>query len=183
MKILNKEDARVLLDGRSLDGFVTGLYELPILEGTYSTPVRSGMQIALARLLAYLFLRESAPCLYVRNWGIANEHMDLFRGYRSSLGERRSLIEAPVHVFDTVDDDAFISLMCMVLFFSWDASVFDLAGTSLAQTSHDGWLELRSVNRVFQEELGAQLATYRTPLLSPWLNADGRTASAASSDV
>jgi len=132
MRILSKEDARELLSGRSPDAFILQLSsQLQLVEGTYSAPLKSGVQIALSKLFAYLVLRDSPVCLYVTGWGVATEHLDLFDGYRRSLGEKRPLIEAPVHLFDRTDEDAFISILCMVFFFSWDASVFDLAGRLL----------------------------------------------------
>jgi hypothetical protein len=167
MKILTKENARELLNGKLPDEFVTQLAgRLELAQGTYSAPVNSGVQIALSKLFAYLLLKDSPVCIYVTGWGVANEHADLFNGYRRSLGESRPLIEAPVHVFERTDEDAFISLLCMVFFFSWDASVFDTTGRSLLQTSHDGWLEARGSVAEFRKEVAAELQAYRVPLLA-----------------
>jgi hypothetical protein len=141
MKTLTKEDARALLNGKLPDEFVAQLADsLEVAQGTYSAPANSGVQIALSKLFAYLLFEDSPVCLYVTGWGVANEQPDLFNRYRQSLGETRPLMEAAFHVFERTDEEAFISVLCMVLFFSWDASVFDLAGRSLLQTSHDGWL-------------------------------------------
>jgi hypothetical protein len=167
MRILSKEDARELLSGKSLDAFITQLSsQLPLVEDTYSAPVNSGVQIALSKLFAYLLLRDSPVCLYVTCWGVATEHLDLFDGYRRSLGEKRPLIDAPVHLFERTDEDAFISVLCMVFFFSWDASVFDLAGRSLLQTSHDSWLEVRTSDEVLAKDVAVELEKYRVPLLA-----------------
>lgn len=167
MKILTKEDAVELLSGKSPDAFIAQLSsQLELVEGTYSAPTASGVQIALAKLFAYLLLRNAPLCLYITGWGIATEHLDLFNGYRRSLGETRPLIEAPVHVFEQRDEDAFISLLCVVFFFSWDASAFDTTGRSLLQTSHDGWLEARGSNAECRGEVAAQLQAYRVPLLA-----------------
>lgn len=167
MKILSKEDARELLSGKSLDAFFAQLSsQLQLVEDTYSAPVNSGVQIALSKLFAYLLLRDSPVCLYVTCWGVATEHLDLFYGYRRSLGEKRPLIDAPVHLFDRTDEDAFISVLCMVFFFSWDASVFDLAGRSLLQTSHDGWLEVRTSDQALVKDVAVELEKYRVPLLA-----------------
>jgi len=167
MRILSKENACEVLSGKSLDAFITQLSsQLPLVEGTYSAPVKSGVQIALSKLFAYLVLRDSPVCLYVTGWGVATEHLDLFDGYRRSVGEKRPLIEAPVHLFERTDEDVFISVLCMVFFFSWDASVFDLAGRSLLQTSHDGWLEVRTSDEALAKDVAVELASYRVPLLS-----------------
>jgi hypothetical protein len=167
MRILSKEDARELLSGKSLDAFVTQLSsQHRLVENTYSVPVNSGVQIALSKLFAYLLLRDSPVCLYVTCWGVATEHLDLFDGYRRSLGEKRPLIDAPVHLFERTDEDSFISVLCMVFFFSWDASVFDLAGRSLLQTSHDGWLEVRTSDQALVKDIAVELEKYRVPLLA-----------------
>jgi len=167
VKILSKEDARELLSGKSLDAFITQLSsQLQLVGDTYSAPVNSGVQIALSKLFAYLLLRDSPVCLYVMCWGVATEHLDLFDGYRRSLGEKRPLIDAPVHLFERTDEDAFISVLCMVFFFSWDASVFDLAGRSLLQTSHDGWLEVRTSDQALVKDVAVELEKYRVPLLA-----------------
>lgn len=167
MKIFSKEDARKLLSGKSADAFITQLSsQLRLVEDTYSAPVNSGVQIALSRLFAHLLFRESPICLYVTCWGVATEHLDLFDRYRRSLGEKRPLIDAPVHLFERTDEDPFISVLCMVFFFSWDASVFDLAGRSLLQTSHDGWLEVRTNDQALVKDVAVELEKYRVSLLA-----------------
>jgi hypothetical protein len=167
MKILTKENAGKPLGGKSLDAFIARLYsQLQLVEGAYSAPLRSGKQIALSKLFAYWMLKDSPVCLYVTCWGVGTEHLDLFYGYRRSLGENRPLIEAPVHLFERTDEDAFISILCMVFFFSWDASVFDTAGRSLLQTSHDGWLEVRTNDEELAKDVAVEMENYRVPLLA-----------------
>jgi hypothetical protein len=110
--------------------------------------------------------RNAPICLNITGWGIATEHLDLFDGYRRSLGETRSLIDAPLHLFERTDEEAFVSFLCMVFFFSWDASIFDLQGQLLLQTSHDGWLEIRASEDGLIREVAAALESYGIPLLS-----------------
>ena len=168
MRTLTKENARELLGGRSLDAAIVEFArQLPLVEGAYSAPTKSGVQIALAKLFVSLMLRETSVCLCVTGWGIAMEHMDLFNGYRRSLGEKRALIEAPVHIFDPADEDAFISLLCLVFFFSWDATVFEFSGRSMLQTSHDGWLEIRTSDEAIRKSVAVEMEGYRVALLAP----------------
>lgn len=167
MKILTKENAREMLGGKPLDEFISQLSsQLELVEGSYTAPVSSGVQIALSKLFAYLVFRDSPVCLYVTCWGIATEHLDLFDGYRRSFGEKRPLIEAPVHLFERTDEDTFISILCMVFFFSWDASIFDLSGRLLLQTSHDGWLDVRTNDKALAKDVAVELERYRVPLLA-----------------
>lgn len=166
MKILTTECAREATSGIELDAFIADLSNrLPLVEGVYSAPVSAGVEIALSKLLAYLLFKNSPVCLYVTGWGIATEHIDLFYGYRRSLGENRALIDSPVHIFEMADQEAFISLLCLVFFFSWDASVFDSTGTFLLRTSHDGWLEIRTSIEALAKNVTEEFGCYGIALL------------------
>jgi hypothetical protein len=167
MKILTKESVTEMLGGKPLDAFITQISsQLQLVEGSYTAPVNSGVQIALSKLFAYLAFKGSPVCLYVTGWGIATEHLDLFDRYRRSFGENRSLIQAPAHLFERTDKDAFISILCMVFFFSWDASIFDLMGRLLLQTSHDGWLDIRTNDKTLTKDVAVELERYGVPLLA-----------------
>ena len=168
MQILSEEAARSMLGGQSPDAFSRGLTtRLHLVQGTFAAPSNSGVQISLAKLFAYLLLTDAPLCLYVTGWGIAMEHMDLFDRYRASFGERRPLIESSFHVFEADEEDALVSLLCLVLFFSWDASVFDVSAKSLIRTSHDGWLEIRTSKDTVRQEALEQLSRYNLHLLGP----------------
>jgi hypothetical protein len=167
MTITTTNDARGLLSGKSIDDHVSELTrQLEMIEGAYSTPLKSGLQIALSKLFGYLLLRESPVCLYLTDWSIGTEHFDLFEGYRRSLGETRPLIEAPVHVFQKGDEDTFISFLCLVFFFSWDAWVFDIPSTYVVRMSHDEWIEVRTSDRTLRENVVNEFKSYRIGLLA-----------------
>lgn len=169
MKILTKEKASELLGGKSPDTFATQLSSrLRHVGDTSSIPRDSGAKTALSRLFAYLFLRKSSVCIYVSGWGVwgSSENLDLFNGYRRSLGENRPLIEAPVHLFERTEDDAFISILCMVFYFVWDAWIFDVEGKALVRISHDEWLEVRADDDEAIKEFAAALGKYGMPLLT-----------------
>ncbi|MCU1311983.1 MAG: hypothetical protein JWO20_3108 [Candidatus Angelobacter sp.] len=166
MRILNKENARDLLKWGTLDSFIHRLStQLPIVKGAFTRPNISGKQIVLSNFFKYLMLRDSPVYLYVTAWGIATEHLDLFYGYRRSMGEVRPLIEAPVHVFEPAEGDAFVSVLSMAFFFSWDAWVFDFTERTLLRISHDGWLEFRASDEELIKIFIAELERYGIPLL------------------
>jgi hypothetical protein len=160
LKILTKQDASELLAGKSSDAFVNELWGQLHLVGAYKIPSDSGHKTALSRLFAYLLMKNASVCLYVSGWSIwpSAENLDLFYGYRRALGETRQLIEAPFHVFESTERDALISILCMVLYFIWDAWVFDIEKHALIRISHDEWLEVLSDNdesiREFSNALG-----------------------------
>jgi hypothetical protein len=169
MKILTKENASEVLGGKSLDTFVSQLSnQLRQVGGTHSIPRDSGAKTALSRVFAYLLLRNSSVCIYVSGWGVwgSSENLDLFYGYRRSFGENRPLIEAPVHLFEPTEEDTFVSILCMVFYFVWDAWVFDIEGKALVRISHDEWLEVRADDDETRKEFATELEKYGMPLLA-----------------
>lgn len=167
MRILSKKDASELAIGVPIDSFMSQLSgRLQLIRGAYSVPPESGRQTALSKLFAYLLLKDSDVCIYITGWGVATEHLDLYYGYRRSFGETRLLIEAPIHVFEPSQQDAFISVLCIVFYFFWDAWVFDLNGASLLRISHDGWFEVRAGDEKLMQEIAVELEEYKVPLLA-----------------
>jgi hypothetical protein len=169
MKVLTKENASEMLGGKSLDTFVSQLSnQLRQVGGTYSIPRDSGAKTALSRVFAYLVLRKSSICIYVSGWGVwgSSENLDLFYGYRRSFGENRPLIEAPVHLFEPTEEVTFVSILCMVFYFVWDAWVFDIEGKALIRISHDEWLEVRADDDETRKEFATELEKYGMPLLA-----------------
>jgi hypothetical protein len=169
MKILTNENAKEMLGGKPLDIFLSELSNrLQLVGDAYSIPADSGRKTALSRLFAYLLFRNSSICVYVSGWGVwgSAENLDLFYGYRRSCGENRTLMEAPVHLFERSEEDAFVSILCMVFYFVWDAWVFDIEGKVLVRVSHDEWLEARTDDDGVRKEFAAELEKYGMPLLS-----------------
>ena len=169
MKILTKENASEMLGGKPLDAFVSQLSSrLRLVGGTYSIPPDSGKKTALSRLFAYLLLRSPNVCIYVSGWGVwgSSENLDLFYRYRRSFGENRTLMEAPVHLFERTEEDTFVSILSMALYFVWDAWVFDTEGKALVRISHDEWLEVRTDDDEASKEFATELEKYGMPLLA-----------------
>jgi hypothetical protein len=70
----------------------------------------------------------------------SSENLELFEGYRRSLGETRPLHEAPLHEFGTEDYAALECLLDLVLYFIWDASLIDVSNGTTFHISHDEWI-------------------------------------------
>lgn len=150
MKILTCQEASALLGGPSPDEFVDGIRRRLVSNvGTYLIPSDSGVKTALARDLAGLLLKNSTILLYITSWTIwpSSGHLDLLDGYRRSLGENRQLKEAPLHVLSQGDEATFTSILALVLYFVFDAEIFDTRGATLVTISHDEWIEFRSEDR------------------------------------
>lgn len=169
MKILTKENAKEMLGGKPVDVFLNELSnQLELVGDAYSIPADAGRKTALSRLFAHLLLRNPNTCIYVSGWGVwsSSENLDLFYGYRRSFGENRTLMEAPVHLFEKTEADSFVSILSMAFYFVWDAWIFDTEGKTLVQIGHDEWLEVRSDDENARKEFAAELEKYGIPLLA-----------------
>jgi len=145
LRVLSKEDASAFLGGRAPDVVVNDLWtQLHLVGDAYKIPPDSGSKTALSRLIAYLLLKKASVCVFVTGWGVwpNSENFDLFYGYRRALGETRPLIDAPFHIFESTEQDALVSILCMVFYFVWDAWVFDFERKALFVISHDEWFEV-----------------------------------------
>jgi len=105
----------------------------------YEIPKDSGRKTALARLLASLVNGDSKSLFWITGYGIwpSSENRELFRGYRQSLGELRSLGEAPCHFFEKPDLAQIECLILMALYFVWDAIIIEGSGNQVFKLSHD----------------------------------------------
>jgi hypothetical protein len=122
--------------------------KLSAYHGGFSIPPDSGMKTSLARLIAALFasLDGAEAIIYISEWGVwpSSENLEIFDSYRQSKGEKRGLEQAPVHRFDSASEDSFVGILCFVLYFFWDAEIFDLEGKCLVSISHDERFDIRS---------------------------------------
>jgi hypothetical protein len=142
MKILSKDDAALAMNVESLDHWLEQVSEVPPTGAPQKLPKESRAQTALAKLLAYLLLRDSGVHLYLSRWSQnpTSEHLDLMYGYRRSVGETRTLSEAPVHLFEANERERLVSVLCLVLYFGWDAWIYDATGHAIVRVSANGGL-------------------------------------------
>ena len=165
MKILSIDETETLLGGKSPGLFVASIRKrLPVNAGPYAIPPDSGAKTSMARELASLLLPDSELFLYISGWMVwpSSEHFDLFDGYRRSLGEKRQLKEAQVHLFSSGEEASFTSILAMSLYFVWDVQIFDARGSMLITFSHDEWMEFRlpdvtMVRRIAEWAVGSEL--------------------------
>jgi hypothetical protein len=147
MRILTQKDAADSLGTPYTASFFQGVdWQYPDPVPSYFLPKDSGAKVCLARIIANTFLDVGPTVLWINETGIwpNSEHLDLFSRYRLSYGEGRSVSDAPVHIFDSVEDrDTFISILCLSLFFIWGTEITDLNRTRALTISHDEWLEYR----------------------------------------
>jgi len=150
MRILSqqacKEWLRVCL---GKDSALENLREDYVFRVEYQLPIDTGKKTAIARVLAQWLGDVQKPGLFlITGWGIfqSGENMSLFDGYRKSLGESRPLHAAPGHVFADSDLREMECLLDLALYFFWDASLLDEAGTFVVRISHDEFIAINTKN-------------------------------------
>jgi hypothetical protein len=113
---------------------------------TYRIPADSGRKTAIARALREFVGNASEGLLWITGWGVwsSSENMSLFDGYRKSLGEHRSLREAPFHLFTGSNSVELECLLDLTLYFFWDAILIHGSHTSAFRISHDEYIEIHT---------------------------------------
>jgi len=111
---------------------------------SFRIPGDSGRKTALARRLLEPFAKQGEALLWIREYGTwpSSEDPRLFAGFRMSLGERKTLADAPGHLFTDTDMAAVASMLGMVLYFSWGAIAASPGGGVLVEISHDEMLDI-----------------------------------------
>ena len=106
---------------------------------SYLIPVDAGKKNSLAQLITNNFNFAKEGCFWVTGYGIwpSCENYDLFDGYRKSLGENRSVSEAPAHIFLWDDSKQLCSLVLISLYFFWDAILIEGGFEVVFVISHD----------------------------------------------
>jgi hypothetical protein len=113
-------------------------------EQAYHVPGDAGRKTALARELAAVTIEREELLIWISGWGIwpSSENQELFYAYRASLGERRSLMEAPCHVLESVDRIVLECLLDLILYFSWDSALVYAGGDAAVSVGHDEILSI-----------------------------------------
>jgi hypothetical protein len=169
MRTFSVEEAKDFCEGMDPPIFFRSVdWQYPDPVPSYFLPKDSGAKIALSRTIASTFLEQGPSLLWItdtKTWP-SSSHIDLFNGYRRSHGEMRTIEEAPLHSFETNGDlNAFISILCLGLFFVWDLEIISRDRAIAVTVSHDEWLEYRfakgheNVIPIFEKCLNWLLAT------------------------
>jgi hypothetical protein len=109
---------------------------------TYEIPTDASGKTAIARAIVSLIDSERPGLLWITEWSIfpSGENMSRFDAYRSSLGETRSLRDAPGHIFDGKDLPQIECLIDLILYFYWDALLFVDGKSYVLRISHDEFI-------------------------------------------
>ena len=128
---------------------------------SFRLPMESQSQAALAEHLALVLFPAESCWVQISDWafdGVGDN--DLFYGYRRGHGDTRPLIEAAVYSFSPEDADRFSSIIGMVLYFGWDAQIFDSKLTYVMNISNDEFVDLSTDSERVRESLTQVLARH-----------------------
>jgi hypothetical protein len=129
----------------------------------FSLPGDSGAKACLSRQICSIVKYDNQICLWILERGVFpnHENLDLFDGYRKSLGELRKVDDAPCHIVFAEDSRALESLLDITLYFIWDAVVFDPTQEIGFYVSHDEMMIVYAKNESQMKELERILKSWK----------------------
>lgn len=145
MKILSEVETSAWIDASlGYEPTSGALKDRFACQSVYLMPVDTGRKTALARTLGNFIDLSQSGLFWITSYGVwpSNENMDLFDGYRRSLGELRYLRDSPGHVFGQHDGATLQTLLGLSLYFLWDAVLIEGTQDLAIRFSHDEYLEI-----------------------------------------
>ena len=112
---------------------------------SFPIPVDTGMKRFLSKTITNLYYAVGGEALlWISEYGIwpSAENLNLFYGFRKSLGEDASLYDEPGHLFAKEDLSAIDSLLCLTLYFFWGCMVAPPSCDFLICVSHDEMVDV-----------------------------------------
>jgi hypothetical protein len=137
VKIFTKEEAEIWMKNKSVD-----LTEYALIQSE-KIPNDSGRKNYISKEISN-FKYGKECLLYINEYGIwpSSENMDLFNGYRKSIGINESLPEKPAHLINASENKELYCLLCMVLYFCWGAFLIPENTNEIIRVSHDEYIEV-----------------------------------------
>ncbi len=159
MNILTKAEGENWLREHQLPTNQENLTQFYRNKISYLIDKDSGVKTALSRsLLGFIkeSLGDNEGVFWITEWGIwpSSENQTLFYAYRKTLGEERTIINVPFHVFNKNDLDSMECLVDLALYFIWGFMLIIREGKTIIRVSHDESIEVYS-----QED--AELTKYK----------------------
>ena len=122
----------------------SNLKELYAIHIDYLLIPDSGEKISLARNVVNGLQLKTEACFVIDEHGVwpSSENPYLFYQYRKALNEKRTILEAPYHIFDNSDMKDIECLLDFALLFFWDSYIVEPNLKYVIKTSHDEYLAI-----------------------------------------
>jgi|SRR6266540_2885714 len=160
MQIIDKNEIMIWLDKRKLLDHRGELLHTEFTElSQYKFPVDSGKKTALSKTIASFFDTDSEALLWINEFGIwpSSEDINLFNGFRRSLGEFSALTVKPGHIFSSNDLETIGSLLSMILYFCWGAVLVSTSKNLIIKISHDEIIDIFARDKQSFSEIRGRL--------------------------
>lgn len=110
----------------------------------YLIPKDSGRKTFLAKAIVNNLSIKEEGCFGITGYGLwpSSENQAVFYGYRKSIGENRTLGEAPWHIFNNEDIKDLGCLIAISLYFFWDVVIVEGLFRTVIKMNHDEILTL-----------------------------------------
>ena len=134
---------------------------------TYYLPTSSAALTIVSKTVGER-IASLGPCwLQITYWSNdADSNQELFYGYRKGCGDERSLADASVYRFDAHEGPFIASILSLVLYFGWDARIFDADLTYQISVNNGGFLDYEST-RTDGDSIGRELSLLGLSELAP----------------
>jgi hypothetical protein len=118
-----------------------------LLSKSYYLPSEAVRQTLLARSIARI-VASGGPCwLQITYWNSdADSNQHLFHGYRRGMGDERTLADASVYKFFADEESYIATILSMVIYFAWDARIFDSDLSYQVRVNNDGFLDFEATS-------------------------------------
>jgi len=147
LRILSSGDAWRHFGDLTSEAFLRDMHEEPWSNScTYEKQRTSNEVRDLPRMLSELVTTYAAGILCITHWWSDTASFDQFR---RSLGESRSLKEAPVHIFSRKNRAQVEELLGLILLLDWDCFISDPSLRYLIDISHNGYVRVDSSEAEF----------------------------------
>ena len=165
MQLMNFAEAAEQLGMKSLETDRV-LITQAVTSKTYYLPAAAVDLTIISRSIGEQLTSFGPCCLQITYWSNdSDSNQQLFYGYQKGWGDERLLREASVYRFDREDGPFLASILSLVLYFGWDARIFDTDLTFEIRVNNDGFLDYESVG-TRDDPIGLMLSSLRLSELS-----------------
>jgi hypothetical protein len=151
MFLTNAKEVQEELGLKEMDKYLWSSGWQNVEKQTFYLPTSAAGQTLVARTLSNVALSTGESWLQITHWtNDYDANQDLFYGYRRAHGDNRTLAEASVYRFSKSEEEMLFSVLCLVLYFNWDARLFDAGRTFFVRVDNDGFLDYETRSDAFK---------------------------------
>jgi len=157
MELMSASEAAEQLGVNELDKNFALHGTSQLVSKTYYLPIATADRTILAKTIARVVTTQGSCWFQITYWNNdPDSNQDIFYGYRRGYGDQRTLADASIYRFNPEDAHCLSSILSLVIYFGWDARIFNSEFTYQVRVNNDGFLDLEAMSaggRVIEDEL------------------------------